>query len=116
VHTHPDKSDSAKAWTNDNLLNKERGLPQPFKEIIDNELKSNTSITVVDCYCNLQLKFHDLDVKILRMKVTDRDEFQFFEESDLFAHYLHSFQEAWGIIDEYNVILPTTCSFGKQLT
>jgi hypothetical protein len=74
VHTHPNKSDFAKAWTNDTLLNKERGLPKPFKVIIDSQLESNSSITVVDYYCNLQRKFHDSDVKRLRMKVTDGDE------------------------------------------
>jgi hypothetical protein len=77
VHTHPEENDSEEAWINNTLLIKERGLPRPFKVIIDSMSESNSAITAVDCYRFLQPKYHDSDVERLRLKFTDGEAFRF---------------------------------------
>jgi hypothetical protein len=77
VHTHPEENDSEEAWINDTLTIKERGLPQPFKVIIDRMSGSSSAITAVDCYRFLQKEYHDSDIERLRLKVTEGEAFRF---------------------------------------
>jgi hypothetical protein len=75
VDTHPKETDSPKAWTHDNSHHKKIGVPQ--------QMESNTSVTVVDCYCLLQRLYNVLVIERLSLKVVDGDHYC------ILKHHIH---------------------------